>query len=656
MAYTQIKFSSSKYSRSKLQEFFERSGVRAKRDREGDIKTVWSGGSHYFWVEDSYDIGTVRKYAQGYASGAYSLSQLPTEQGYYPEQGILIDSEGQGMSIAPDQITYYDPKASQVIIKGKGFSVASEEAAREIIRQEEQKQTIQYFFDTPTRETAPDNAASRALATLTASERQSLSTTHPWLQYAEEKASAPISQGMIRERPVEAVFTWIGQRGLEFVLPFAKGAEFLTKPAAYKYTASFLGQPYEEKHKMWEMEAENIKGYIVEHPGEFVGGLAVGTALTLGVGAAAKGIKPTMYKVTVLEGVESQQMRYLLGRGVPEGIEGGRVIKPTFTVGKMRPVEFTPAELETPHTLAYIAGKGRFNIERIVPRTFTYETPIKPEIPDIIQLKDVGKVTGGAAAAQEGQFIAFRGSREVFKPFKVERPGSIGTVFKGKPSGRSILSDLYRRKPEPSPVNIKSVEPEPLPSPARSGGQVLKAPKVRPVQVYDTIPISYDTIPATLPSSLSLAAVGLGLGSLSRQSMGLKPSSKLGSMSLLDEMSISDTIIDVDITQRQPSKSSLALMPKLDMAQGNILKTELEQTDIGISFDISIPTMPRRPGYINFDLPDIGGRSSFRMPKLPDPTRGFRYTPSLVALLGKITGKRQPKRITGFGIRPIVRR
>lgn len=79
----QISFSSSKYSASKIAEFFKRAGVLAKTTKDGPswasvgnnryIKHIWSGGKHYFWIPDYLDENKVKKYAQGYATGAFKL-------------------------------------------------------------------------------------------------------------------------------------------------------------------------------------------------------------------------------------------------------------------------------------------------------------------------------------------------------------------------------------------------------------------------------------------------------------------------------------------------------------------------------------------------------------------------------------------------------
>lgn len=75
----EIRFSSRKYNAKKLAEFLVKSGSHPKTTKKdginiegSNVKHIWSGKQHIFYIPDYLDSEKVKKYAQGYASGALS--------------------------------------------------------------------------------------------------------------------------------------------------------------------------------------------------------------------------------------------------------------------------------------------------------------------------------------------------------------------------------------------------------------------------------------------------------------------------------------------------------------------------------------------------------------------------------------------------------
>lgn len=651
MGYVETSFSSRRYSRDKLVDFFKKTGIRVKRKKSGQIKTVWGDGKHHFWIADSYDIQRVKQYASGYATGLYEFRDVPREPGYYPDEGVLVTEEGEGVSVAPSEVDYYNPNTSTLFKGGEGMSAAEPHQTQ---------QTTSPFFVVTQQQT-------QAYAPLPMDPRVAQTyTTQETLPYVPESQAVVTKTKYQQEVIMEGseTPTWMRQRweqtgyspkeGDDAFKQFGFGV--IHSPAAVLETPSFL------------------KSLLIR-PGETVSQIPGQLSTPYGLGQAAgsvvflkpvgslatkawnlrTGAKPT-YQVTAVVGAEMETSFFgkLSGRSITP-TEGAKIY---YKAGDMRITDFSPKDLISPKPLStgqlsFFEGAKVFTLRKEIlkPKTIKYKTKTKPEIPKSVSFKHIGSGVKDvyASRGREGARVLIRS--DFFKTFqdRIQRT-SILKHRKYKP-GSNILDDLYPKESKSSP--------KPLARPTRSPRTQMEfkfKEKTTKKQTGDPVPLEFETVfTGKMPSFLS-ASEGLS-ATLNKDFSMLETGIKIRNTGVMGLDMLKEQRIITDVKPMQTSKQS----PMFETT--SIIKMDLKQLpkmDFDImpkmDFDIPLPATFGRATAPAFKFFPSDFSKEFKIKKFRQPNfkRGYSYKTSLTGIVTGFKAKKAPSTITGFGIRPVV--
>jgi hypothetical protein len=403
----------------------------------------------------------------------------------------------------------------------------------------------------------------------------------------------------------------------------------LAAPATY----SLITRPVETL----EATYEEFKQKPLRTFGELVGGAIVFG----GVGRVVGGLKAPTYRVKAVRGVV-EEFKMEPAPKKPSGY----IYKP---LKEYEPIEFAPKELLKEHELR-IPAKAGVRVEKVRPIISEYKTKIPPtEIPKHIEFIRIGEAY---ALTKIGRPYA-RGILSV----PIEKPMSMSKII----GARKIITRPTKTKPTKIPPPRPPRPPKKLPMPPKSPRLLSKIQRTQ-IRMRPA-PLKAQKLKARFFEDIEYVSPA------ARQVVKTKP------MGLVDLKPIRAPIS----IERQAQRQRVGLLPRTraDLITRDYVVTKTITTPFFAPITATSTAQARlyraktlfgleQMREVRQAIKPTVSRLLFKRPKPPKrrkPTTGFRppfqekgYHPSLAAAFFGIRAKAPPRIVTGFGVRPVIRR